>query len=53
MMIAQALVEKGLLDGASLSLTNLFTQAGDLIRARPYLLLALVIVLFLLLRRPR
>ena len=53
MTIAQALLEKGLLDSASMSLAHLFTQTGDLIRDRPYLLGILVIVLLLLIKRPR
>jgi hypothetical protein len=53
MMIAQALLERTWLDTASMSLAHLFSQTSDLVVDRPYLLGIVVVVLLLLIRRPR
>jgi len=53
MTIAQALLERAWLDTASMSLAHLFSQTGDLIVDKPYLLGIAVIVLLIVIRRPR
>ena len=56
-IIAQALAEKGALDGVASGLSNFFSgtfdSARDLIQARPYLLILVAVVLFLLLKKSR
>ena len=56
-IIAQALAEKGALDGVVTGLSSFFSgtfdSAIDLIEARPYLLILGAVVLFLLLKKRR
>ena len=51
-MFAQAMVEMGMLESASLGISNLVTGVGDAVQAQPYLTIFIVVVLgFLLIRR--
>ena len=51
-MLAQALIERGMLESASLGIANFISGAGDFVQAQPYLTIAVVIVAgFLLIRR--
>jgi hypothetical protein len=51
-MFAQAMVERGMLESASLGIANLITGVGDVVTAQPYLTIAVVVVVgFLLIRR--
>ena len=51
-MFAQAMVEKGLLDSASMSLSNLFTNVDGIVRDKPYLIIVVtVVIVFLLIRK--
>ena len=56
-IIAQALAEKGGLDGVVTGITGFFTgvfsSTSELIQARPYLLIVIAVVLFLLLKKRR
>ena len=56
-IIAQALAEKGALDGVVTGLSNFFSgtfdSARNLIEARPYLLILVAVVLFVLLKKRR
>jgi hypothetical protein len=56
-IIAQALAEKGALDGVVTGLSGFFSGAfssmSELVQARPYLLIVLGVVLFLLLKKRR
>jgi phosphotransacetylase len=56
-IIAQALAEKGALDGVVTGLSGFFSQVfssmTDLIEARPYVLIVVAVVLFLLLKKRR
>jgi len=52
-VIAQALAEKGLLDGAISGASNFLTSAVDVFQARPYLLIVVAVVLFFLLKPKR
>jgi hypothetical protein len=53
-MLAQAVLEKGMLDSASLGISNFVTGVGDIVQANPYPVIGvLVVVLFFLLRRRR
>jgi hypothetical protein len=52
-VVAQALAEKGLLDGAITGVSGLFTNITDTVRDKPYLLIVLAIVLALLLKKRR
>ena len=50
---AQALAEKGLLDGAIAGVSGFFTNITDTVQDKPYLLIVLAIVLALLLKKRR
>jgi hypothetical protein len=51
-MFAQAMVERGMLESASLGISSLVTGIGDVAQAQPYLTILLAVVLgFLLIRR--
>jgi hypothetical protein len=51
-MIAQAMIERGMLESASLGIANIVTGIGDAVQAQPYLTIAAVVVAgFLLIRR--
>jgi hypothetical protein len=53
-MLAQAVLEKGMLDSASLGISNFVAGIGDIVQANPYPVIgAVVVVLFFLLRRRR
>jgi len=56
-IIAQALAEKSALDGVVTGITGFFTgvfsSTSALIQARPYLLIVIAVVLFLLLKKRR
>lgn len=56
-IIAQALAEKGALDGVVTGLSNFFSGAFDstseLVHERPYLLILVAVGLFLLLKKRR
>jgi len=52
-VLAQALVEKGLLDGAISGASTFFSNAGDIVQTKPYLLVIPAVVLFLLLKPKR
>jgi hypothetical protein len=53
-LLAQAVLEKGMLDSASLGISNFVTGVGDIVQANPYPVIGvLVVVFFLLLRRSR
>ena len=56
-VIAQALAEKGALDGVasgiSIAFDSGFSAVSDLIHERPYLLLVVGVVLFFLLKKRR
>ena len=57
-IIAQALAEKGALDGVVTGITGFFTgvfsSTSELVKTRPYLaILTVAVVLFLLLKRRR
>ena len=56
-IIAQALAEKGALDGVVTGITGffsgVFSSTSELIQARPYLLIVIGVVLFLLLKKRR
>jgi hypothetical protein len=52
-VIAQAMVEKGMLDGAVAGIHNALATVGHAIEAKPYLLIVLAVVLFLLLKKRR
>ena len=54
-IIAQALVEKGALDGVATGISGffsgLFSSVSGAVQERPYLLILVAVVLFLLLRK--
>ena len=51
-MFAQAMVERGMLESATLGISNVITGVGDIVRAQPYLTIFIAVVLgFLLIRR--
>jgi hypothetical protein len=51
-MLAQALIERGMLESASLGIANFVTGVGDVVADQPYLTIAVVVVAgFLLIRR--
>jgi hypothetical protein len=51
-MFAQAMVERGMLESASLGIANVVTGVGDAVQAQPYLTVFVVVVIgFLLIRR--
>lgn len=56
-IIAQALAEKGALDGVASGLSGFFSETlgsvSDIFQERPYLLIVLGVVLFLLLKKRR
>lgn len=52
-MIAQAMVEKALLDGAIAGVSSAVAAVGDAVEAKPYVLIVFGVVLFLLLRKRR
>lgn len=53
-MLAQAVLEKGMLEGMTLGISNFVTEVGDVVDANPYLVIGIgVVVLFFLLRRRR
>ena len=53
-MIAQAVLEKGMLDGALSGVGQVFSEGFEFVEANPYwFLAAAVVIAFLLLRRSR
>ena len=52
-IVAQALLEKGLLDRVFTGISEAFIDVGRFIQSRPYLLIVLGVVLYFLLRRRR
>lgn len=51
-MLAQALLEKGLLEGAILGVSNFAWHVGNIVQEQPYLaILVGVVVVYLLIRR--
>ena len=52
-ILAQALIEKGALDGVAAGIANFFYQTTATVQERPYLLIVLAVVLFLLLKPKR
>ena len=52
-MLAQALIEKGMLDGAIAGVSTFLLNVGEMVQARPYLLIVVAVVIVLLLRRRR
>ena len=56
-ILAQALAEKGALDGVASGISRVFdggfTSVVDLLNERPYLLILIGVVLFLLLKKRR
>ena len=52
-IIAQALAEKGALDGVAAGIGAFFYQITDTVEANPYWLIVLGVVLFLLLKPKR
>ena len=52
-MRAQAVLEKGMLDGMSLGISNFFTQVSDVVQANPYVVIVIAVVVLFLLRRRR
>ena len=51
-MFAQAMVERGMLESATLGISNVITGVGDIVQAQPYLTIFVAVVLgFLLIRR--
>jgi hypothetical protein len=57
LIIAQALAEKGALDGVASGISGVFdggfAAVSDLLHERPYLLILVAVVLFLLLKKRR
>jgi hypothetical protein len=51
--LAQALVEKGALDGVAAGIASFFNQTTATVQEKPYLLIILAVVLFLLLKPKR
>lgn len=52
-LLAQALVEKGVLDGAVLGFERLVDDAGSMVREYPWVALAVVVVALFLFKRRR
>jgi hypothetical protein len=52
-MLAQALLEKGILDSASAGVTTVIIQVGDVFRANPYLVIGAAAALLFFLMRGR
>ena len=53
-MLAQAVLEKGMLEGMTLGISNFVAEVGNVVEANPYLVIGVgVVVLFFLLRRRR
>jgi hypothetical protein len=52
-VVAQALAEKGLLDGAIAGVSGFFTNITGTIQDKPYLLIVVAIILALLLKKRR
>ena len=53
MILAQALAEKGALDGAITGVSAALSNLGGIVENRPWLLIVLAVVLFFLLKRKR
>jgi hypothetical protein len=51
--LAQALIEKGALDGVAAGIASFFYQTTATVQERPYLLIVVAVVLFLLLKPKR
>ena len=52
-IFAQALAEKGALDGVASGISNFFVDITNTVQANPYWLILLAVVLFLLLKPKR
>jgi len=52
-ILAQAVLEHGMLDSALTDVSNAITGAGSFIQTRPWVWVVLAVVLFLLVRRRR
>ena len=52
-IFAQALAEKGALDGVASGITNFFYDISNTVQANPYWLIGLGVVFFLLLKKRR
>lgn len=52
-MIAQAMLEKGLLDGAASSISNVVYPVASVFQERPWLAVVVAVVVFLLIFRRR
>jgi hypothetical protein len=52
-MLAQAMVERGMLESVSLGISDFVTGVGDIVQAQPYLTVFLVVVVGVLLIRRR
>jgi hypothetical protein len=52
-ILAQALLEHGMLDSAIAGAANLITDAGDLIQAKPWVLIIVAVIVALLIRPKR
>ncbi len=52
-VVGQALAEKALLDSAVAGVSGFFTNIFDVIQDKPYFLILVAIVLFLLLKKRR
>jgi hypothetical protein len=50
MMLAQALIEKSMLDGMSQGISNTFERVGTVIQERPWIAIVVVIIVLLSLR---
>lgn len=53
MVVAQALMEKGILESASQGVWNLITHVNNIAYANPYLVLGVIAVVLLFLMRRR
>ena len=52
-IVAQALVEKGALDGVAAGISGFFYEVTSTVQAKPYLLIVVAVVFFLLLKPKR
>jgi hypothetical protein len=52
-IVAQALAEKGALDGLVTGMSYAFSRVGDTLMDYPWALIAIAVVLFLLLKKRR